>query len=66
MQPVFEAHLPGGTKIVVNDDGSVLGLPAEAILVNHFVRRYTLCEALLKKCVDAGLVADHEATGLFS
>jgi hypothetical protein len=65
-RPVFQALLPSGVQVTVAEDGSVSGLPEGTWVVNHFVRRYTLCEALLKKCVDAGLVTNDQAAGLMS
>ena len=66
MELVFEARLPGGEVIAVFEDGTATGLPDGAITINHFTRRYALCAALLKKSVDAGLIADHEAAGLLA
>ena len=64
METVFSGHAPDGSIYTVFSDGSYEGFPDGTIVINHFVRRYVLCQALLKKCVDAGLIADHEASGL--
>ena len=63
---VFEAHAPGGQVYRVNEDGSCSGFPEGTYVVNGFVRRYMLCAALLKKCLDAGLISSDEASSLAS
>lgn len=66
METVFEAYLPNGNVIRVFSDGSGDGLPEGTRVINHFVRRYVLCQALLKKCIDAKLISDHEASSLLT
>jgi hypothetical protein len=60
METVFEAYLPDGNVIKVFVDGSAEGFPHGTRVVNHFVRRYALCSALLEKGINAGKVSDHE------
>jgi hypothetical protein len=61
---VFEAHTPSGQIVKVFKDGRTSGLPEGTFVVNRFVGRYALCEHLLKKCVDAGLISGDDAASL--
>ena len=64
METVFSGNAPDGSIYTVFSDGSCEGFPDGTIVHNYFVRRYAHCQALLKKCVDAGAITDHEASSI--